>query len=205
MYSPPLSTAIMTMRSRISSGYYQEDYKLPNQAQLSVELGLPIQHVRHVLYELEKDGLIVIVPRKGSFIPNGHVSLPIKIAEYIIRERVHSGTYEFRLPSRYTLERDFGLSSNELNLVLGNFENEGLIHREKGSTIFYIGAYGKERYLTAKFHREFPNGIKRGKLSKHHNAFYRHLLRSGMLENLVPADPVAVERGREWGRRNRKN
>ena len=99
-------------------------------------------------------------------------------------------TYDCALPPRDQLKRTYGLSDYSLNKILINLKEDGLIIRGygHGEATHYIGSYGKERYFSMLFTQRYPNGIAKGQLFYEDEAFYRRLLRNGMLQRLVPGD-----------------
>ena len=137
-------------------------------------------------------------------------SLYSEIAE-IIETRIWNGYYRpnQKLPNNCRLSVELKVPVVVVQSALQQLKESSLVlvvPRVGSYVIAGVGESEKERYLSISFHRRFPNGTNRGRLAEYHNAFYRQLLRNGLLETLIPdADPADVERGRELGRRNKKS
>lgn len=193
-----------TIKGRILSGHYLSDQQLPSVLRFAAEFKVLPTSIQKAFDVLEEERFVSVVPRVGSFVVynNGHSQK--YLVEDILRKRINSHVYEYFLPTRRELELEFSISRTELNFILASLEEESLVHRDGSGTI-YAGKDGKERYLSMLFRREFPNGAKRWQVAETDNSLYRRLLRNGVLQTLIPANPVAVELGREWGTRNKKS
>jgi len=74
MYSeiPLYAQITQQMKKMITDGILMEGYSLPSIRALSQELGVSIITARRAYTELEKDGYVITIPAKGTFVARGH-------------------------------------------------------------------------------------------------------------------------------------
>jgi len=189
------SSIAQIIEGRIVNGYYQSGQRLPSIPRFATEFKVSSATFRKVIDHLEEEGLISVVPRVGTFVVyNNGYAQPNKTVS-ILRERINTGAYEYFLPTRGELESEFGVSRTGLKHILDELEDGGLIQRD-GSGIIYAGGDGKKRYLLMLFHQEFPNGTTRSQFARQNYTLYRRFSRNGLLGEVIPANPKAVEHGK---------
>ena len=74
MYSEvPLYVQItQQMKRMITDGVLMEGFSLPSIRMLAQDLGVSIITARRAYTELEKDGYVITIPAKGTFVARGH-------------------------------------------------------------------------------------------------------------------------------------
>ena len=173
-----------TIRDRITSEQYKPGDKLPTVREFKREFEVSSGTIIKAIKPLVSEGLVSIRIPLGTYVTSNKESPEQSLREYMI------WTYDCALPPRDQLKRTYGLSDYSLNKIFIKLKEDGLIIRThgQGGAMNYIGTYGKERYFSMLFRQRYPNGIAKGQLFYEDEAFYRRLLRNGMLERLVPGD-----------------
>ncbi|GEM_PF-7116225 len=189
--------ALGTIEERISSGHYKQGQRLPDADALHKELGVEARAVPAALEILRRSRLVTI-SESGTY---AREQLFHQVAR-VIGERMTDGTYQYALPEKAKFMSEFKVCLASLDRALSVLEAEGMIEPREGQTVIYLKGE-KEEYWRAVLEEKYPDGTpSRGLVSRTDGALHRRLLRFG-LEHLMPADPVAVERGRKGGQRRK--
>jgi GntR family transcriptional regulator len=118
--SPSLYSQVReTLRERMRDGTYLPDAQLPAKSELSAQFGVSRITVRQALADLQKEGLIIKVAGKGSFVSRPKASQPLARLEgfseamsrqgYTIRNKVIS----FKpIPASPLVAQQLGLAEN---------------------------------------------------------------------------------------------
>lgn len=108
-----------TLRERMRDGTYPPDAQLPAESELSAQFGVSRITVRQALSDLQKDGLIIKVAGKGSFVSRPKASQPLArlegFSEAMSRQgyTIHNKVISFKsVPASALVAQQLGLGED---------------------------------------------------------------------------------------------
>jgi DNA-binding GntR family transcriptional regulator len=137
------------LRGLIESEHLRPCSRLPSETELAAKFGVARNTIRRALADIERGGLLVVVPGKGRIVcapgdPHERIAELLTAYRQIaadLRSRIEHGEYApaEQLPGEMTLARNYGVSRVTIRRALTELQAAGLLTVAHGKGWFAAG------------------------------------------------------------------